>query len=81
MIHVYPVEDANKLTDHQGNVLPDVFLVPKGTTAREFAYRIHTELGESFIHAIDVRNKKRVGEDYVLKPGDVIKIVSAKGHK
>jgi len=81
MIHVYPVEDANKLTDHQGNVLPDVFLVPKGTTARELAYKIHTELGESFIYALDVRNKRRLGEDYVLKPGDVIKIVSAKGYK
>jgi len=39
---------------------------------------IHTELGESFIHAIEARSKRRVGEDYVLKVGDVISIVSAK---
>jgi ribosome-binding ATPase YchF (GTP1/OBG family) len=79
LIVVYPVEDENKLTDKKGNVLPDAFLVPKGTTAREFAYQIHTDLGETFIHAIDARTKRRVGEDYVLKDRDVIRIVAAKG--
>jgi len=79
LIVVYPVEDENKLTDKKGNVLPDAFLVPKGTTAREFAYIIHTDLGETFIHAIDARTKRRVGEDYVLKDRDVIRIVAAKG--
>jgi hypothetical protein len=48
-------------------------------TAKEFAYEIHTELGESFIHAIDARTKRRVGEDYELRDGDIIKIVAAKG--
>jgi hypothetical protein len=79
LIVVYPVEDENKLTDKKGNVLPDAFLVPKGTTAREFAYIIHTDLGETFIHAIDARTKRRVGEDYILKDRDVIRIVAAKG--
>jgi len=77
-ITVYPVEDPEKLCDHQGRVLPDAYVVPKGTTARELAYMIHTELGESFIYAIDARTKRRLGEDYVLKDGDVISIVSAK---
>lgn len=79
LIVVYPVDDENKLTDKKGNVLPDAFLVPEGTTAREFAYRIHTELGESFLHAIDARTKRRLGEDYRLKNGDIIRIVSTKG--
>ncbi|MCQ8898584.1 MAG: redox-regulated ATPase YchF [Hadesarchaea archaeon] len=79
LIAVYPVEDENKLTDREGNVLPDAFLVPKGTTARELAYRIHTELGESFLYAIDARTKRRVGEDHPLKDGDVISVVAAKG--
>jgi len=78
MITVYPVEDSEHLTDHKGRVLPDVYLVPYGTTARQLAYIIHTELGDSFIHAIDVRGKNRMGEDYVLKDRDVISIVSAK---
>ena len=78
MIVVYTVEDPEKLTDHDGRVLPDARLVPEGTTARELAYLIHTELGESFIYAIDCRSKVRRGEDYVLKDRDVISIVSAK---
>jgi len=78
MIVVYPVEDAERFADHRGRVLPDAYLVPYGTTAREFAYRIHTELGEGFIYAVDVRTKRRLGEDYVLKDRDVVKIFSAK---
>jgi ribosome-binding ATPase YchF (GTP1/OBG family) len=79
LIVVYPVSDENKLTDKNGNVLPDAILVRQGTTARELAYKIHTDLGESFLYAIDARTKRRVGEDYELKEGDIIKIVSARG--
>jgi len=78
MIAVYPVEDVERLSDHKGRVLPDAYLVPYGTTARQFAYMIHTDLGEGFIYSIEVRSKMRVGEDYLLKDGDVISIVSAK---
>lgn len=78
MVAVYPVEDCEHLSDHKGRVLPDVYLVPFGTTARQLAYIIHTELGDSFIHAIDIRGRNRIGEDYVLKDRDVISIVSAK---
>ncbi len=81
MITVYPVHDANALTDSDGNVLPDVFLVPKGITAKEFAGVIHTDLMESFIHAIDARTKMRIGEKHVLEDRSVIRIVSAKGSK
>jgi ribosome-binding ATPase len=78
MITVYPVEDLEHLSDHNGKVLPDVYLVPHGTTAHQFAYIIHTELGESFIYAVDAREKRRIGEDAVLKDRDVISVVSAK---
>jgi ribosome-binding ATPase YchF (GTP1/OBG family) len=78
MITVYPVEDTEHLADHNGRVLPDAYLVPYGTTAHQFAYLIHTELGESFIYAVDARQKKRIGEDTVLRDRDVISIVSAK---
>jgi ribosome-binding ATPase YchF (GTP1/OBG family) len=78
MITVYPVEDLEHLSDHNGKVLPDVYLVPHGTTAHQFAYIIHTELGESFIYAVDARDKRRIGEDTVLKDRDVISVVSAK---
>jgi ribosome-binding ATPase YchF (GTP1/OBG family) len=78
MIVVYPVEDEEKMTDHEGRVLPDAYLVPYGTTAKKLAYMIHTELGEGFVYAIEVRSKMRIGEDYVLKDGDVVSIISAK---
>jgi len=81
MIPVYPVEDAERYTDHQGRVLPDCYLVRRGTTAKEFAALIHSELAESFIYAVDARTKRRLGEDYVLREGDVIKIVAAKARR
>jgi len=78
MITVYPVEDLEHLSDHNGRVLPDAYLVPYGTTARQLAYIIHTELGEGFIYAVEARERKRVGEDYILKDRDVLSIASAK---
>ena len=81
MITVYPVEDSEKLTNHHGHVLPDCFLVPKGTTAKQFAGIIHTDLAESFIHAVDARTKKRLGDTYILQENDIIQIVSAKSRR
>lgn len=81
VIPVYPVANPNDLTDGEGNVLPDVYLVPRGSTVKELAYMIHTELGDSFIYAIDVRKKTRLGEDTVLNENDVISIVAAKKAK
>lgn len=78
LITVYPVENAEKLSDHHGNVLPDAYLVPRGTTARELAFRIHSELGSGFIYAVDARTKRRLGEDYRLSHGDIVKIYSAR---
>ncbi len=76
-IVVYTVEDIEKLSDHYGRVLPDARVVPYGTTARELAYKIHTEIGESFIYAIEARDRRRLGENHTLKDRDVISIVSA----
>ncbi|MDI9645570.1 MAG: redox-regulated ATPase YchF [Archaeoglobales archaeon] len=76
-IVVYPVEDENKFTDSKGNVLPDAFLVKKGSTARELAYKIHTDIGKHFIYAVNAKTKMRIGEDHVLNNNDVIKIVSS----
>jgi hypothetical protein len=81
MISVYPVENAERYSDHGGRVLPDVYLTPRGTTARQFAYVIHSDLGEGFIYALDARTKMRLGEEYPLKDRDVIRIVSAKGRR
>ncbi|MCQ2070712.1 MAG: redox-regulated ATPase YchF [archaeon] len=77
-IPVYPVEDEGKLCDHFGRVLPDCHLVPRGSTARDLAYRIHTDLGEKFIRAVNCRTHRTVGADYLLEPGDIIRIVANK---
>ncbi|MEM2583801.1 MAG: redox-regulated ATPase YchF [Candidatus Thermoplasmatota archaeon] len=76
LITVYPVEDENKLTDKDGNVLPDAFLLPKGSKVIDLARKVHSELAEGFIKAIDVRRKKVVGADYELSDGDIIHIVA-----
>jgi ribosome-binding ATPase YchF (GTP1/OBG family) len=80
MITVYPVEDPEKLTDHKGRTLPDAYLVPYGTTAKEFAGLIHSDLAAGFLYATEIRSKMRLADDYVLKNNDVISIVSAKRH-
>lgn len=79
LIVVYPVDDEKKFTDKKGNVLPDAVLVKKGITVKEFAYKVHSDLGDSFLYAVDARTKLRLGEDYTPKDGDIIRIVSARG--
>lgn len=80
MITIYPVEDPEKLTDHKGRILPDAYLVPYGTTAKEFAGLIHSDLAAGFLYAIEVRSKMRLADDYILKNNDVISITSTKRH-
>lgn len=77
MIAIHP-GGASKLEDKDGNTLPDCFLMPKGTTALEFAYKLHTDLGKNFIRAIDVRTKKTVGKEHVLQNLDIIEIVAGR---
>ena len=76
MITVYPVEDENKYTNKKGNVLPDAYLLKNSSTTKDLAFKIHSEIGEKFLYAIDARTKKRLSNEYVLKNNDIIKIVS-----
>ena len=73
---VYPVVDESTWEDNKGNVLPDAFLMPAGSTALDLAYKVHTEIGEGFIRAIDCRTRMAIGKDHVNKNSDVIRIVS-----
>jgi ribosome-binding ATPase YchF (GTP1/OBG family) len=78
-ICVYPVSDLNSYSDNNGNVLPDVMLVKKGTYLRDFIReKIHTDLADHFIFGIDAITKKRLGEHYELKHNDVFKVVTSK---
>lgn len=73
-IAIFPA-GANKLGDSKGNILPDCFLLPQGSTALDFAYFLHTDFGKNFIKAIDARTKKALGKDYELKNRDALEIV------
>jgi ribosome-binding ATPase YchF (GTP1/OBG family) len=73
---VFPVEDEQRWTDGKGRVLPDALLVPLHTPARAVAYRVHTDLGENFIRAIDGRTHRALGAEHPLEPGSVVRIVS-----
>ena len=78
LIVVYPVEDENRFTDKKGTILPDAFIMKKGSTPKDLAFMIHTDIGKSFLHAVDARTKMRLGEKHELKNGDIVKIVSVK---
>ncbi|GIU68716.1 MAG: translation-associated GTPase [Candidatus Pacearchaeota archaeon] len=74
-IAVFPA-GSTKLKDSEGRILPDCFLINKGSTALDFAFLIHTDLGKNFVKAIDVRTKKILGKDYELKNRDAIEIIT-----
>jgi ribosome-binding ATPase YchF (GTP1/OBG family) len=76
MMIIYPVEDEHKWTDKQNRVLPDAYLVRRGTNAKDVAYKVHSDLGDNFIRAIDGKTHMTIGHDHVLKDNDVIKIVA-----
>lgn len=69
---------VNKLQDQHGNFIPDCFLMPPDTTALDFAFKLHTDIGNNFIKAIDVKARKPVGKDHLLKNRDVIEIATGK---
>jgi len=72
----YPVESESKWTDGQGDVLPDAFLLPEGSTPTDLAAKIHSDIAEGYLHAVNARTDRKISDSYELEEGDVIKIVS-----
>ncbi|WP_440990845.1 redox-regulated ATPase YchF [Haloarchaeobius baliensis] len=75
-VTAYPVQDASKWTDASGNVLPDAFLLPRGSTPVDLAYAVHSDIGDGYLHAVDARSSREISDSYELEEGDVVKIVS-----
>jgi ribosome-binding ATPase YchF (GTP1/OBG family) len=74
-IAVFPAGD--KLKDKEGRILPDCFLLPPGSTVRDFAETIHSDIAKNLLYGIDVRTKQRLAKDHVLKHRDAVYLVSA----
>jgi hypothetical protein len=73
---IYPVADAEKMTDTNGRVLPDVYLMPAGSTVEELAKAVHSDLLKGLVYALDVRTGLHLPTNYVLRDRDVLSIVS-----
>jgi len=73
---IYPVADVERLTDKNGRILPDVYLMPTGSTVEELAASIHTELTKGLVYAVDARTGIHLPTNYVLRDRDVLSIVS-----
>ncbi len=74
LIVVYPVANITHLSDQHGNILPDAHLIPKGTTLKELAFRIHSDIGDNFIGGLNLE-KKKIGAEHELEDGDVVEIL------
>ena len=72
----FPVQNETKWTDARGNVLPDAFLLPEGSTPKDLAAAVHTDIAEGYLHAVNGKTNRRISDSYELEDGDVIKIVS-----
>ena len=75
-VAVFPVENETRWTDGAGSVLPDAVLLPRGSTPRDLAYAVHSDIGDGYLHAVDARTDRRIAEDRVLEHGDIVKVVS-----
>ena len=74
MVCVFPA--GEKMTDSKGNVLPDCYLMKNGSTALDFAFRLHTDIGKAFVKAVLLKTKRAVGKEYVLKHRDGLEIMT-----
>ena len=73
-IAIFPA--GAKLKDSKGNILPDCFLLPPKSTALDFAYYLHSDIGDKFVKAIDIRTKRAVGKEHELKHRDGLEILT-----
>ncbi|WP_121822411.1 redox-regulated ATPase YchF [Halostella salina] len=74
-VAVFP-GSANGIVTDDGKVLRDCFVLPEGATAEDFAYHLHSDIGDGFLHAVDCRSERQIAADATLSNRDVVEIVS-----
>ncbi|WP_418282098.1 redox-regulated ATPase YchF [Halorubrum sp. DTA98] len=75
-IAVFP-GSANGSKDEKG-VFRDCFILPEGSTTEDFAFHIHSDIGEGLLHGTDCRSGRQVSKGHQLTHRDVIELVSTK---
>jgi len=76
LIVVFPVQDAHKWMSAKGNVLPDAHLLKRGSNALDLAFKIHTDIGNAFLAAMNCKNQQKIGKDHELEHLDVVRIMT-----
>ena len=72
-IAVFP---GNGSPRDDGTFLQDCFVLPEGSTAEEFAYFLHSDIGEGFLHGHDARSGRQIGADHELDHRDVVEVTT-----
>jgi hypothetical protein len=75
VVPVFPGNSNGVVTD-EGKVLRDCFLLPPEATVEDFAYFLHTDIGDGLLHGIDCRTKRQVGASHELAERDVVELVT-----
>ncbi|SEP26139.1 hypothetical protein SAMN04487948_12840 [Halogranum amylolyticum] len=73
-IAIFP-GSANGSKDEKG-VFRDCFILPENSTTEDFAYHLHSDIGDGLLHGVDCRAKRQIGSDHDLTHRDVVEIVS-----
>ena len=66
---------ANGKKDEKG-VFRDCFILPAESTAEDFAYRIHSDIGDGLLHGVDCRSKRQIGGGRELAHRDVVELIT-----
>ena len=73
-IAIFP-GSANGSADEKG-VFRDCFILPEESTTSDFAYFLHSDIGDGLLHGIDCRSKRQIGAGHELAHRDVVEIIS-----
>jgi hypothetical protein len=74
VVPVFPGAASGAASDDER--FRDCFLLPPGSTVEDFAYHVHSDLGEGLLHGIDCRSDRQVGADHELDDRDVLELVT-----